>query len=90
MAFGEAYNVANFKSAKGMKRALTYDLRRKGPYARSIDTYKPRKNDWYGVDDIGSPLGQFAESKKRGASSKPPSAKQLAARAAFAERYGRR
>ena len=93
--FADAYDVRNFKSAKGAVRAFNYDMSRAGPYARSIATYKPRKNDWPGVDDLGrttrsDAIGVFAAARKKRVSSKPPSAKQLAARAAFAERYGRR
>lgn len=35
------------------RRGRTRDLNKAGPYARSIRTYRPSKNDWPGVDDIG-------------------------------------
>lgn len=51
--FADAYGYDNFKSARARNRAYNNDMRRKGPYARSLATYRPRKNDWPGVDDTG-------------------------------------
>jgi hypothetical protein len=52
--------MAQYPAAEAMFSAYPYkkgsrakDLNKAGPYARSIATYRPLKNDWPGVDDIG-------------------------------------
>lgn len=64
-----------FKSLRGMKAARTYDLNHTGRMAKSAQQYErnPHRYDLQGVD-----TGAMVR--------KPPTAKQLAARAAFADR----
>lgn len=52
--------IASVPMAQAMFDAYPYkkgsrakDLNKAGPYARSLATYRPLKNDWPGVDDIG-------------------------------------
>lgn len=85
------YNGANdkYKNATALKRAITHDNRVAGPYARSIRTYKPNKNDWPGIDDTGlnwagkefkQPV-KWSERAKRAV--REPTARQLEARERF-------
>jgi hypothetical protein len=53
--------MAQYPAALGMFEAYPYkkgsrakDMNKAGPYARSIATYRPLKNDWPGVDDQGA------------------------------------
>lgn len=53
LAMTSAYDQGQYKTARARTRAYNNDMRRKGPYARNIESYRPRKNDWPGVDDTG-------------------------------------
>lgn len=53
--------MAQYPAAQALFDAYPYkkgsrakDMNKAGPYARSIATYRPLKNDWPGVDDQGA------------------------------------
>lgn len=84
-AFAAAYDPSNFASRASRTRAYNRDMRHAGPYARSIDSYNPRKNDWPGVDDIGVDGVAAIRYKDRVRRKMgPTSAAQAAQRARFA------
>ncbi len=48
-----AYDRGAYKNNDVRIRSYNRDMSFAGPYARNIESYDPRKNDWPGVDDTG-------------------------------------